>query len=365
MYFFDSLVVLLSYAEMVKIQKNIDVGSMTTFGLPCVASNYAEITVLDDLVEICGMSVFKNNQKWILSGGSNTVFCGDYAGIVLKVRLKGIEIVSESETQVEVKVAAGEDWHEFVRWAVENDFGGIENLSLIPGNVGTCPIQNIGAYGVEVKDVISRLKFWDFEKCELIEMRNEDCKFGYRDSIFKNALKGKGLITDVTFRLSKPGFHKLNLSYGAIKSELENSFGNLNEDDLSLDMVSQVVMKIRSAKLPNWKELGTAGSFFKNPFVSLDIAKELKAKFDDMPMYPAGSFVKLAAGWLIDQCGLKGKEFGSIRVYEKQALVLVNTMGDSGNYEDLVSAVAYIQNAVMDKFDVELEPEVNMVSYEK
>lgn len=336
--------------------ENVDVGKLTTFAIPAKANLYVEINSINELKEL---SVFLNDFEGdylILGGGSNTVFVEDYKGLVVKVNMEGWEVISESKSEILVKVMAGTNWHEFVMWAVENDYGGIENLALIPGNVGTAPVQNIGAYGVEVKDVIRRLDFYDFEKKQVVKLLNDECKFGYRDSIFKKELKQKGVITAVEFRLSKKGFHKLNTSYKPVAEAVDSL------EEVSVADLANVVIEIRSGKLPDWNKVGTAGSFFKNPIVDKSVVERIKAEFEGVPVYEFGEKYKLAAGWLIDQCGLKGRDFGTIGVYEKQALVLVNKLGKGPALgEDLENAIRSIKSCVSEKFDVDLECEVNVI----
>lgn len=338
--------------------EGVNVGEMTSFAIPAKADLYSEINSVGDLVELSEFLKTFKGEILILSGGSNTVFVEDFKGLVVRINIQGFDVIAESETEVLVKVNAGVNWHEFVMWAVENDYGGLENLALIPGNVGTSPIQNIGAYGVEVKDLIRRLDFFDFEKGEVVKMLNEDCRFGYRDSIFKKSLKNKGVITAVEFRLSKKGYHKLNTSYKPLAEAVDGL------EEYGVSDIARIVIGIRSGKLPDWKKIGTAGSFFKNPIVDKDIIDKVLVDFPDVPVYPHGAKFKLAAGWLIDKCGLKGKEFGTIGVYEKQALVLINLLGKGPALgEDLEMAISSVITAVEDKFGITLEREVNVIGY--
>lgn len=338
--------------------KGINVGEMTTFAIPAKADLFCEINSIQDLKELADFLKEYKGDYIFLSGGSNTVFIEDYEGLVIKMNLDGWNVIAESETEVLVKVNAGANWHEFVMWAVENNYGGLENLVLIPGNVGTSPVQNIGAYGVEVKDLIRRLDFFDFESGEITKMLNNECEFGYRDSIFKHKLKGKGVISAVEFRLSKKGYHKINTSYKPVAKALEDV------EEYSVSDVANIIMGIRTSKLPDWKKVGTAGSFFKNPIVDSIFAKSLLDKFPEMPVYPHGNASKLAAGWLIDQCGLKGREFGTIGVYKNQALVLVNLLGKGPALgEDLKIAIKAIQDCVKSTFGVDLVCEVNVIGY--
>jgi UDP-N-acetylmuramate dehydrogenase len=342
----------------VEFFEGINVGEMTTFAIPAKADLFCEVNNVDDLSDLSEFLKTYKGDYIFLSGGSNTVFIEDYEGLVIKMNLDGWSIIAESDTEVLVKVNAGVNWHEFVMWAVENNYGGLENLVLIPGNVGTSPVQNIGAYGVEVKDLIRRLDFFDFESGEIKKMLNEDCEFGYRDSIFKHKLKGKGVISAVEFRLSKKGYHKMNTSYKPVAQAIENI------EKYSIEDIANIIIGIRTSKLPDWKKVGTAGSFFKNPIVDIKLAKSLLDKFPDMPIYPHAGSSKLAAGWLIDQCGLKGREFGTIGVYNNQALVLVNLLAKGpASGEDLKLAIKTIQDCVKARFGVDLICEVNVIGY--
>ncbi len=336
--------------------EGVDVGKMTTFGIPAKASLYAEVNDVAELKELAEFLDDYKGEVLLMGGASNMVFINDFDGLVVKVCMDGWEVIAESESEVLVKVQAGANWHDFVMWTVENDYGGLENLALIPGNVGTAPVQNIGAYGVEVKDVLRRLDFFDFDKKKVVKMLNSECEFGYRDSIFKNDLKGKGVITAVEFRLSKKGFHKFNIEY----KPLQEAFREI--DEYGVSEIADAVIAIRSSKLPDWEKIGTCGSFFKNPIVEKEMIDRLTERYEDMPVYKFGNKFKLAAGWLIDQCGLKGEKFGTVGVYEKQALVLVNLLGKGEALgEDLERAILEIQKRVQDKFGIELECEVNVI----
>lgn len=338
--------------------EGVNVGELTTFAIPAKADLYTEVKNIEELKELSEFLKGYSGEVLIISGGSNTVFIEDFKGLVVGIKMEGLEVIAESDSEVLVKVNAGMNWHEFVMWAVENEYGGLENLALIPGNVGTSPVQNIGAYGVEVKDLIRRLDFFDFEKGEVVKMLNEECELGYRDSIFKRELKGKGVITAVEFRLSKKGFHKLNTSYRPLQEAVADN------EDVDVSDIANLVIKIRSEKLPNWKEIGTAGSFFKNPIVDKEVVDKILNVNQDAPIYQFGNKWKLAAGWLIDQCGLKGHQFGTVGVYENQALVLVNLLGKGPALgEDLERAIKSVQESVSDKFGVYLEPEVNVIGY--
>jgi UDP-N-acetylmuramate dehydrogenase len=274
--------------------------------------------------------------------------------LVLKLNLKGIEIVSENEDFVKVKVNSGENWHEFVQWTLENDFGGLENLSLIPGNAGTAPMQNIGAYGVEIKDAMTELSALEIKTGEIKKFSNEECGFGYRESVFKNELKNQFIILDVSFKLTKRN-HQLHTEYGAIRSELEK----LNIQNPTIQDVSKAVINIRQSKLPNPKEIGNAGSFFKNPVISKAKFEELQKSYPNISGYPNGDEVKVAAGWLIENAGWKGKRFGDAGVHEKQALVLVNYGNVTG--QEIYDLSEKIIDDIFQKFGIRLEREVNII----
>lgn len=289
----------------------------------------------------------------ILGGGSNLLFTKDFDGLVLKNNIKGIDIIEENENDILIQSGAGENWHEFVLYCVEKGYAGIENLSLIPGNVGASPMQNIGAYGVEIKDVFHSLEAIEIKTGEIKTFNTEECKFGYRESVFKNIFKNKYIITSVVFKLNKkPQF---NVSYGAIESELKK----MNVKELSLKAVSDAVINIRSSKLPDPKEIGNAGSFFKNPVISLEQFEKLKDRYPQMAYYklPSGD-IKIAAGWLIDHLGWKGKRIEDYGVHKNQALVLVNYGESEG--KDIYDLSSLIMKSVLKNFQIKLEREVNI-----
>src|SRR6187549_2616918 len=323
-----------------------------TFRIDVKARYFSTFSNTDELSELTTHD--SRFTTFILGGGSNILFTKDHDGAVLKNEIKGIEVQHEDEEHVYVKVGAGENWHLFVLHCIEHNWAGVENLSLIPGNVGASPIQNIGAYGVELDDV-----FWSLEAFHLDERRihtftREDCEFGYRNSIFKDRYKDQFAIISVTFQLKKkPIFHT---DYGAIAEELEK----MRVKDLSIQAVSQAVINIRSSKLPDPKKIANAGSFFKNPEVLNEKYEELKLKFPDIIAYPlAKGTVKLAAGWMIEQCGWKGYRKGDAGCHAKQALVLVNYGNATG--KEIYDLSGEILHSVKNKFDVVLEREVNIV----
>lgn len=336
------------------ILQNKSLKPYNTFGLEVSAKYFIQADSVDEIIS--GLNFSKENKLpvMLLSGGSNMLLTHDFDGLVLKLNLKGIEVVSENEDFVEVKVNSGENWHEFVLWTLGNDFGGLENLSLIPGNCGTAPIQNIGAYGVEIKDVMSRLSALHIETREVKTFTNEECKFGYRESVFKNEIKGQFILLDVTFKLTKRN-HKLNTSYGSIQTELDK----LNIKNPTIQDVSHAVVGIRQSKLPDPKEIGNSGSFFKNPIISKSKFEELQKQFPDISGYSYGDEVKVAAGWLIENAGWKGKRFGDAGVHEKQALVLVNHGNATG--QEIFDLSQQIVDDIQSKYGIELEREVNIL----
>lgn len=333
------------------IQQNISLKSYNTFGIDVAAKRFVSVESFYELQEV----VKQEKELFLLSGGSNMLLTNNIEKLVVHINIKGISIDAESEDHVNLTVNAGEDWHEFVLWCLDQNYGGIENLSLIPGNVGTCPIQNIGAYGVEVKDVITKVEGIDIDTGKRVEFSNEECQFGYRNSIFKNELKGKCILTSVSFRLTKKD-HSLNTSYGAIETEL-NTQGIISP---TIKDVSNAVIKIRQSKLPDPKKIGNSGSFFKNPVIVKDHFEKLKETYPNIPSYPVSEKeIKVPAGWLIETAGFKGKRFGDFGVHEKQALVLVNYGNASG--KDIYKLAQEIQKTILNVFDITLEIEVNVI----
>lgn len=333
------------------IQKNISLKPYNTFGIDVFAREFVNVTSIDDLREVLS----NNKDLFVLSGGSNVLLVRDIDELTLHIALNGISVLKETKKHVYVQANAGENWHEFVLWCIKNDFGGLENLSLIPGNVGTSPMQNIGAYGVEIKDTFHKLEAMEIATGKLDEFSNNDCNFGYRNSVFKNELKGKYIITSVVFKLTKEK-HKLNYSYGAIQSELEKR----NIDKPTIKDISDVVIDIRNTKLPNPKEIGNSGSFFKNPVISSEAFKKLQEKYPTVPSYTISETeIKVPAGWLIEQCGFKGKRFGDAGVHKNQALVLVNYGNATG--KEIYNLAQEIQQTVKNTFDISLDIEVNVI----
>jgi UDP-N-acetylmuramate dehydrogenase len=329
------------------IQEHISLLPYNTFGIDAVAERFTIITDTAQLKDIPA------GEKHIIGGGSNVLFTKDVDGLVILNRIKGIKVIQEDNTYVWLKVMSGEVWHELVMYAISKTLGGIENLALIPGTVGAAPMQNIGAYGVEVKDVIEKVTAWHWEEQQFITLTNEECQFGYRDSIFKHELKGKVLITDVVFKLDK--HHKFHTEYGAIQQQLND----VGIDRLSIKAIADAVIAIRSSKLPDPKQIGNAGSFFKNPTIGKEQFAQLQQQYPAIPSYPVDEqTVKVPAGWLIEQCGLKGIRKGATGVHEKQALVLVNYGGAKGN--EVWQLSGEVVDAVAQKFGISLEREVQV-----
>ncbi|MBT8278283.1 MAG: UDP-N-acetylmuramate dehydrogenase [Bacteroidia bacterium] len=336
-----------------QIQNNSSLKPFNTFGIDVNAKHFVSVQDIDELIKTLQLKEFQD--KFILGGGSNMLLTKDIEALVVHLNLKGIEIVSEDESTVLVKAMAGENWHDFVLWCLDQNYGGIENLSLIPGNVGAAPIQNIGAYGVELKDVFYACEALDKTSFEPKQFAKEDCNFDYRNSVFKQDYKGKFIITSVTLKLSKSN-HKIKTSYGSIQEELQK----MGVVDPSIQDVSKAVIAIRSSKLPDPKDIGNSGSFFKNPIVSKSNYKALIDQFPDMPSYKVSEDdIKIPAGWLIEKVGFKGKRFGEYGVHTKQALVLVNYGNASGS--DIFELSKLIQSTIKRIFNINLEAEVNII----
>ena len=338
---------------MLSIQEHISLKPFNTFGIDVNARYFTSFKTKGELSEALNFKPKTSNKKLVLGGGSNILLTKDFDGLVMKNEVEGIELVKEDEAHVYLKVGAGVNWHSFVMYCVQNNFAGIENLSLIPGNVGASPMQNIGAYGVEIKDVFHELEAMHAEEKNVRTFSGDGCAFGYRESVFKNMYKDQFIILNVTYRLNK--IPRFNTSYGAITQELEK----MTVKELSIAAISQAVINIRSSKLPDPKEVGNAGSFFKNPVIPNSQFEDLKKNFPAVVAFPAGQdHTKLAAGWLIEQCGWKGYRNGDAGCYPKQALVLVN-YGNARGQEVLELSEKIIQS-VIDRFGVRLEREVNI-----
>lgn len=336
-----------------KIEHNYDLTKINTFGVKAEALFFVEIKKEEDVYELLSTIEFKNNPKLFLGGGSNILFTEDFKGIVVQNKLKGIEIIKEDENNTWIRSLSGEVWHDLVLFAVNKELWGIENLSLVPGTVGGTPMQNIGAYGVEAKETINTVDVVDIETGEKKTLSNEECNFGYRDSIFKKEAKGKYFIIAVTFKLSK--VPKPNLSYKILSQYMEEK----KIPPTTPKNISDSVSEIRRSKLPDPKILGNAGSFFKNVFVDKDKLEKLRELYPDVPSFEEDGVIKIPSGWLIEKCGWKGKRVGNVGVHEKQALVLVNYGGATG--KDILNLANSIIDSVKVKFDLKLTPEVNVV----
>jgi UDP-N-acetylmuramate dehydrogenase len=336
------------------INNNFPLKSFNTFGIDVQAKQCAEIYTDEDLFKLFENKSLLNQPVLIIGQASNILFLSDYEGIVLMNKMKGKKVISETDDEVFLEVAAGESWPELVDFTVKNKWWGIENLSLIPGNVGASPVQNIGAYGVELKDVFFSLEAFDLENGKIVSFSKEECNFKYRNSIFKTEKKGKYLVLRVVLKLSKKS--DPNLSYKA----LSDAFSNTKIKDISLQSVRNKVNEIRESKLPDPKEIKNAGSFFKNPVVENKLLESLTENYPNIPNYKVDQLhTKLAAGWLIEQCGWKGHRTGDAGVHHKQALVLVNYGNASGT--DIFSLSENIKKSVLEKFGVELEREVLVI----
>ncbi|GAE64534.1 MULTISPECIES: UDP-N-acetylmuramate dehydrogenase [Chryseobacterium] len=337
------------------MQENFSLQSYNTFGVDANTQYFTEVKSIEELKDALTFSKDQCLPILFLGGGSNILLTKNFNGLAVKINLKGIseEIINENEVLVTAK--AGENWHEFVMYCLQKNFGGLENLSLIPGNVGTSPMQNIGAYGTEIKDTFVSCKVLDVENLEIRTFNLEECKFGYRDSIFKQEGRGKYVILEVSFKLTQKDHH-IKTEYGAIKSELEH----LNIQNPTIQDVSRAVINIRQSKLPDPKQIGNAGSFFKNPTIPLAQFESLRQKFENIQGYPNGNMVKVPAGWLIEQCGWKGKQIGNVASHKLQSLVIVNATGKATGQE-IFDFSTDIINSVKEKFGIELEREVNII----
>jgi UDP-N-acetylmuramate dehydrogenase len=337
-----------------QIQENISLKQYNTFRIDVKARYFSAFKNVNELTEVVNLKSQISNFKLILGGGSNILFTKDVDGLVLKNEISGIEQIKEDDEFVFLRAGAGVNWHAFVMHCVEKNLGGVENLSLIPGNIGASSMQNIGAYGVEIKDVFEELEAYHINDKAVVTFSNAACEFGYRESVFKRKFKNQFVILNVTYKLRKQP--KFNTSYGAINQELEL----MGVKELSVQNISQAVINIRSSKLPDPKVIGNAGSFFKNPEVSAEKFQTLQQQFSSIVGYdlPNGH-VKLAAGWLIEQCGWKGYRKGDAGCHAKQALVLVNYGNAAG--KDIYNLSEEILQSVQEKFGVELEREVNIL----
>ncbi len=338
---------------MLNFKENYCLKKHNTFGVDVRSKFFIQFKSTTELKHILESEVYSNNKTFILGEGSNILFTQDFDGLVIHNKITGIYILEEKDKYILVEVGAGVNWHKFVKWSVENNLSGIENLALIPGTVGASPVQNIGAYGMEVKDSITKVHTFEIQKRKNKIFNNKECKFEYRNSIFKGTLKDKIIITKVEFKLLKNALN--NTSYGAIKEELRAL--NIKSSPKN---ISKAVINIRNRKLPNPEELGNSGSFFKNPVISSSKFKSLKRKFPKIIGYKISEYeTKIAAGWLIEDAGLKGYRDGDAGVHKNQALVLVNYGKASG--KDIINLARKIQNIIAEKYDIHIQPEVNII----
>lgn len=337
------------------VKRNYSLRDLNTFGIDCKAAHYRAFNNLSELKESIEWAK-KEGLSWrVLGGGSNVLFTGDYPGLILHNQMKGIRFEPTSEAAVHVQVQSGENWHQFVQYCVQNGFGGIENLSLIPGSVGAAPIQNIGAYGVELKDVLETVTFLNTDRMEVVTLKTEECEMGYRDSIFKNELFGKAVVLEITLNLTTRN-HRLNTSYGAIAETLKE----MGVTNPGIEEISRAVIHIRQSKLPDPSEIGNAGSFFKNPVLPRQQVEKLRQDHPEMPVYPVSKeFTKVPAGWLIEKAGFKGKQVGNTGSHGRQALVIVNRGGATG--KEIWDYAQLIMKTVNEQFHIQLKPEVNLV----
>lgn len=340
---------------MIQVDRAVNLRSYNTFGISAVADYYYELQREEDFLALVQSGIYKKNKVLILGGGSNLLLTGNFNGLIVRNKLKGKSIIATTADHVRLKVASGENWHDLVMYCVNQNYGGIENLALIPGTVGAAPMQNIGAYGVEIQEVIESVDMLDRTTGARRVMTAAECRFGYRESVFKHELKEKFFISSVTLRLTTNG-HKLNTSYGAIQETLQK----MNVSSPTIADVADAVIQIRKSKLPDPKTIGNAGSFFKNPTVTADVHAALKKQHPLIPGYASDNQqVKLPAAWLIEQCGWKGKRLNDVGVHQHQALVLVNYGNGKGN--EILQLAKDIQSSVKQKFNIDLTPEVNII----
>jgi UDP-N-acetylmuramate dehydrogenase len=336
-----------------EIKSNFSLKKYNTFGIQAYARKFVAVHSVDELKTI--LEENKNEKKFILGGGSNMLLTQDIDALVIHIDLKGKKIIKENDDFVWVESQAGESWHDFVLYTIEHNFGGLENMSLIPGNVGTTPVQNIGAYGTEIKDTFVSCEAMHIESQEIRIFTNAECNFGYRESIFKHGAKDQYIITSVVYKLTKRN-HKINTSYGDITAELAKN----NITTPTLKDVSNAVIAIRKSKLPDPKELGNSGSFFKNPILLKSDFEQIHQKFPQMKYYEVSATeVKVPAGWLIEQAGFKGKRFGDAGVHKNQALVLVNYGNATG--QEILEVSRDVQKTVFETFGIHIEAEVNVI----
>ena len=336
------------------IIENYPLLKLNTFGVDVKARYFTSINTINELIEVTKTNVFKDLELLILGGGSNILFTKDFDGLVILNNIKGKEIIDQNQQSIFLKIGAGENWHELVMYCVDKGWGGIENLSLIPGNTGTAPMQNIGAYGVEIKETFVELEALEISSGKIVKFNNSDCEFGYRESVFKNKMKNQYIILNITLELKKNPV--LNINYGDVKAILESQ----NIKNPAIKEVSNAIISIRQSKLPDPKKIGNSGSFFKNPIVSLNQLELIKKKYPNVVNYEINeNEFKIAAGWMIERAGWKGKKFNNYGVHEKQALVLVNY--GLANGIEIFDLSEKIILDIKDKFGITLEREVNII----
>ncbi|MEX0945157.1 MAG: UDP-N-acetylmuramate dehydrogenase [Balneolaceae bacterium] len=341
---------------MVEIQKDVPLNDLNTLGLPSIAPLFVNVTKREDLSDLYQEGFFSSYSPFILGGGSNIVLSEKLNHPVLKISISGVEILLEEKDDARIRIGAGENWHNFVNWAVNKGYGGVENLALIPGTVGAAPIQNIGAYGVEIKQVFESLLAFDMRDGTFKRFYKNQCKFGYRDSIFKRELKGKCIVVEVTLLLKHEN-HDPNITYSGLREALNDK----GIQDPDIKDVFEAVVAVRRSKLPDPKVLGNAGSFFKNPIIEIELYEKLQNSRTGIPGYPVDDLhVKVPAGWLIEQAGWKGKQIGNVGTYKNQALVIVNHGNATG--EEILNHAKTIQDSVRSMFGIELTPEVNIIN---
>ena len=340
---------------MISVKENVDLSPFNTFGIHAKARYLVTVTSVEEAREVFNGKLFREHPHLVLGGGSNILLTKDFEGLVIKNEILGISVSGENDAIVRLKVGSGENWHRLVMYCVDHNFGGIENLSLIPGTVGAAPMQNIGAYGVEIREVIHNVEAIEMETGSIRNFKREECAFGYRESIFKQHLKGRYFISSITLSLTRKDHH-FNTSYGAIKDVLEEK----RVKELNIRAISEAVIDIRKKKLPDPLLIGNAGSFFKNPSIDAASFDALIKQYPTIPSFPSeNNLVKIPAAWLIEQCGWKGKTLDNIGVHKHQALVLVNYGGGDGS--KIWKLAMDIQSSVKEKFNILLQPEVNVI----
>ena len=334
--------------------ENYPLIKLNTFGIDVKAKYFTSINTVNELIEIKESEKFKDRELLILGGGSNILFTKDFNGLVILNNIKGKEIVDQNDDSIILKIGAGENWHELVMYCVDNGWGGIENLSLIPGNTGTAPMQNIGAYGVEIKETFVELEALEISSGKIVKFSNSECEFGYRESVFKNKMKNKYIILNITLELNKNPI--LNINYGDIKAILETK----KIETPTIKDVSNAIISIRQRKLPDPKKIGNSGSFFKNPIIDINLLKLIEKKYPNVVSYKINeNEFKIAAGWMIEKAGWKGKKFNNFGVHENQALVLVNY--GLANGKEIFNLSEKIILDIKEKFGITLEREVNII----